>query len=92
MAEVTPSSNILIMADGDTYSPQAKKIMIAGVRLVAGSAAATASIKDDDARVVYNLAAVTGTTDESMICTNVDSTSLTAVLAGTGASLIVYLK
>jgi hypothetical protein len=91
MAEVTPKSGVLIMANGDTYTPNGKKIIIKGVRLIAGSANATATITSSESKVIYSLAAVIGTADESVIETNIDSTSLTAALAGTGASLYVYL-
>ena len=90
MAEVTPKSMVLIMANGDTYTPNGKKIKIKGVRLIAGSANATATISSTE-KVIYSLAAVIGTADESVIETNIDSVSLTAALAGTGATLYVYL-
>lgn len=94
MAEVTPKSGVLIMTNTDTYTPNGKKIMIEGVRLVAGAAAAaTATItSNSDSKIIYSLAAVAGTADESVIETNIDSTQITAALAGAGATLYVYLK
>lgn len=92
MAEITPKSGVLIMANGDTFTPNGKKIKIKAVRLIAGSANATATItSNSDSKVIYSMAAVIGTADESVVETNIDSTQITAALAGTGASLYVYL-
>lgn len=92
MAEVTPKSGVLIMTNGDTYTPNGKKIMVKGVRLVAGAAAAATATISSTEKIIYSLAAVAGTADECVICTAVDSVSLTAALAGAGATLYVYLE
>ncbi len=93
MAEVTPKSNILEMANGDTYTPNGRKIAIAGVRLTAGSgAAATGIITDENDRKIYSLAAVQSTDTEATLCTNADTNVLKATVTGTGAVLLVYLK
>ncbi len=91
MAEVTAKSGVVIMANGDTYSPAGKKIKIKGVRLVAGSTVATATISTSE-KVIYSMAAVIAAADESNICTNVDGGVLTAALVGTGATLYLYLE
>lgn len=91
MAEVTAKSNVIIMTNGDTYTPNGKRISVKGVRLIAGSDNATATISSSE-KVIYSLAAVIGTADESTIPTQIDSVSLTAALVGTGATLYVYLE
>lgn len=91
MAEVTAKSGVVIMTNGDTYTPNGKKIMIEGVRLIAGSANATATISSSE-KIIYSLAAVIGTADETVIETNIDGGVITAALAGTGATLYVYIK
>jgi hypothetical protein len=91
MAEVTANANVIIMANADTYSPLSKKIKIKGVRLVGGSANATATLTINS-KVIYSLAAIIGTVDESCIPMNVEGGTITAALAGTGASLYVYLE
>lgn len=90
MAIASPSSNILIMGNGDTYTPNAKKIKIKGVRLVGGSDASTATISAGG-KIVYSLAASATSSDECSISSNVDGDSLTAALTGTGSTLYVYL-
>jgi hypothetical protein len=91
MAEVTPKSGVLIMANADTFTPNGRKIRIKGVRLIAGSTAATATITDSSSKIIYSMAAIIGAADESTICTNIDSVSIVAALVGTGATLYVYL-
>jgi hypothetical protein len=91
MAEVTGKSNVLIMANGDTYSPVGKRIKIKGVRLVGGSDLSTATISTTE-KVIYSMAAQIGAADESCICTQVDGGVLTAALTGTGSSLYVYIE
>ena len=95
MAAVTAINNIVIMENGDTYSPLTKKIAIQGVRLIGDNTnASTGSLSTDknSNAVIYALACQGGECDESSMCVNADADVLTATVTGTGAYLMVYLK
>lgn len=86
---------IRFTADNDEFDSGQKRLKIAGVRLVAGAAAAgTASVREGGStgQILYSMAAVQGTVDESQLPVPVDSGKLWVDLAGTGAEVFVYLE
>lgn len=93
MAAVVAVNNIVTMANGDTYSPNAGKIKIAGVRLVGNSTdVSSGTLTTNETEVIYSLACPMDSCDESQLCANVDADVLTAAVTGTGSLLMVYLK
>lgn len=92
MAEVTPSSNVLIMANADTYTPNSRKIKIKGVRLVGNAIDISTATITGGGKVIYSLRCGINGADESVIGSNIDANSLTAALTGTGSTLYVYLE
>lgn len=92
---VSGSKVIRLTADNDTHTFAGGKTKLKGVRLVAGSGAdATAQVRETDSNgaIVYSLAAVQKTADESNICTNIDSNVIHADISGTGAEVFVYVE
>lgn len=93
MAEKSPVNNIVILENGDTYSPSAKKIKIEGVRLIGNSTdESSGTLTTDASAVIYALACGIDACDEANLCSNVDADVLTAAVTGTGSYLMVYLK
>ncbi len=80
---------------GDFFDTQANAgaiVQVLGARLVAGSgAAATAQITDQDGTVLYDLAAVQGSSDESVIPVRAVRKVALAAISGAGAAVTVYI-
>jgi hypothetical protein len=93
MAEIAPVNNILKMEDGDTYTPNTGKILIASVVLVGNDTdASTALIESDNGDLLYALAAPAKETDVQGICACADADGIEATVTGTGSYVLVYLK
>jgi len=91
---VTGRSIIKFTEDNDTFDSGQKRLKIKGVRLVTALADSTASIRElnSSGTVIYSLTALAKTSDESQICTIVDSGILHVDLSGASAEVFVYVE
>lgn len=90
---VTSSGNVRnIGASGDTIGAADAKILIKGIRLVAGADAATVVVRQDSGTgvVLCKLAAGIGLADEMNICLKAQGV-LHFTITGTAPVVVVYL-
>ena len=91
---VTGRSIIKFTEDNDTFDSGQKRLKIKGVRLVTAAADSTAVVRElnSNGTVIYSLTALAKTSDESQICTIVDSGILHVDLSGASAEVFVYVE
>lgn len=94
MAMSVKNNVIRLTADNDTYGSAGPKLKIKGVRLVAGTDAATALIKATNTAgdVLYSLKAAAEGVDEGRICFTCDSGVIHVDLTGTSSEVFLYLE
>lgn len=93
MATTVANNVVKMTADNDTYAPQGK-IRIKGIRLISGSDAATAQLKQTNTSgaTLCSLKAASGGVDESVIEFSCDTGTLHLDLTGTSPEVYIYLE
>lgn len=90
---VSGSKIIQMTASLDVYDSQQKKLLLKGARLYA-AVDSTAVLRKNDANgeVIYYLAGLAKTTDESQLDVQIEGGKVHLTLTGAGAEVYLYLE